>query len=254
MFDDNVMTKANELNKQKIVTILSRYEFSMNKTLKLMKQLPCLENGNQGADPILPGSPSRTMVGESRGAMFKAPQEQIQSPQTGNDQVMVLAEVQSSSIFGPPRTIADLMSLAEAEPTSPGASVAQQVCPIPLTQTEVIGVTITRRESKEKTVMEEVTCTVLAATAPLVGNVVISLHQRELAGTEWMTSLSPYEHIRVVRDRVFTPSPMARDSNCHTYPRRDTCGRLSRYFIRDQAHVAEEERSGQAQHNGLGFR
>ena len=46
MFDENVMSKAGEPNRQKIVTILCEFKFLKNKTLKLMKPLFYLETGN----------------------------------------------------------------------------------------------------------------------------------------------------------------------------------------------------------------
>ena len=132
MFDENVLSKTGEANKQKIVMILCKYDYSVNMTLKLVRKLLNSESRNQGTVPNHLGSPSRAVVGESSGAKFKAPQEQNQSPRTIRDQVIVPAGVQSPSFLGPPRTIADVMGRVEAEPTSPATSITQHVVSIPL--------------------------------------------------------------------------------------------------------------------------
>ena len=138
----------------------------MNKTLKLLRKLLNPKSNNQGTVSNHLESPSRVVVGESSGATFKVPQDQNHSPRTIEVQVIVLAGTQSPSFLGPPQTIANLMGQVEAEPASPAASIAQQIVPIPLLQTEVI-----RSRSKERVVTEEVTHTFQAAPALAVENV-----------------------------------------------------------------------------------
>ena len=76
MFDENILSKSGEAEKQKIVTILCKYDWAMNKILKLLRKMLNPESGNQGTCPNHPGSPSRAVVRESSGATFKVPEEQ----------------------------------------------------------------------------------------------------------------------------------------------------------------------------------
>ncbi|BBN19156.1 hypothetical protein MPTK1_8g08300 [Marchantia polymorpha subsp. ruderalis] len=184
---------------------MSKFEYSMGKILKLMKRLLCPDTRSPSVDPRFPGSPSQIVVGESRGAGFKIPRKHVQLPQTSYEREVF----PDPDIFGPPRTIADLIAGVIAKEASPGASFAQQSCVIPAGQTKITGTTVTMRRSEEQTVTEEVTRTVQPVVAPTIGDV-IPIHQGVVAGSQWRRYISPPGRTRVVQDGTLTPSPTAR--------------------------------------------
>ena len=206
LFDENVMTSAGGPDSQKIITIMAKYEFTMSKTLKLMKKLLCPESGSQSVGPRMPGSPSRSGARETREVVFKTPRERTQSPGTESEQVRDPDPI----MFGPTRTIARLIAEAVSEETSPGVIALQPRGVVAVSPVEPTGTTVTTRRSEERTVMEEVVRTVQPIVVPTVEEEGTPTHQVEVAGSQWRRSISPPGSTRAVPGAVLTPSPTAR--------------------------------------------
>jgi hypothetical protein len=207
LFDENVVQPADFEDKQKIIKILSKCEHSMNMILKKVRQLLNPSTGSPslvvaGRGLPLPGSPSRAVVGESRGVGFRTP---IGSNLQAAEQMTVEEAAMTN------RTIAEAIREHQAPVASPGTSTVQQSCAIPTGQMEVTGTTVTERRIEERTVSEQVTRTVPPDVLPRLGEeVIIANYRGEVAGPEWGRPIPPPGRTRVTQEGGLTPSPTAK--------------------------------------------